>query len=321
MKSIKVILDSGAVALYNRHANSESHGTHLKNRANVDYSFFKTKEFERYRDKYIKFVKGNSKYFTAYINLDVIFNAELSYKSLKYMEEKGCTPLPVFHLGSDTKWLKRYVDEGYEYICIAGMYPERFSTTKPILNRIWKDILTDSQGKPKVKVHGLAATSYPLMRDYPWHSVDSSSPTKAAGYGSIYVPRTRNGHFIFSKPPCIVPISSESNSSKHFSTMSTSMKLIIKHWLDQIGVPLGSVNGKKEQGVISDYEARMVANMKYFLQLAKLLPSELTVYFAGSAPINSRPEKLFKGEEKAGVMLTYFDVYANNGSRIKDICS
>ena len=112
MKSFKVILDSGAVSLYNEHANNNSHGTYLKDRVNVDYSFFKTPEFEHYRDEYIKFVKKYGKYLTAYINLDVISNPEMSYDSLEYMEQKGCTPLPVFHIGSDTKWLKRYIDEG-----------------------------------------------------------------------------------------------------------------------------------------------------------------------------------------------------------------
>lgn len=321
MNSNKVILDSGAVALYNKHVNGESHGTCLKDRASADYSFFRTKEFKRYRDEYIKFAKKNHNSFAAYINLDVIFNAKLSYESLKYMEDQDCTPLPVFHVGSNTKWLRRYIDEGYGYICIAGMYPERFSTIRPILDRIWKDILTDSRGKPRVKVHGLAATSYTLMRRYPWYSVDSSTPIKASGYGNIYVPRARNGRFTFSLPPYIVSISAESNSKKNFSTMSNPIKSIIKCWLDQIGIPLGSAD--EERGVIFDYEARMVAIMKYYLQLAKSLPYELTVYFAGSAPKNSRPEKLFEEEEKAGVMLTYFDVYTNNGSpteRIKDIC-
>ena len=54
-------------------------------------------------------------------------------------------------------------------------------------------------------------------------------------------------------------LSAKSNLNNRFSTMSKPVKSIIKRWLEQIGVPLGSIDGKKEWGVISDKTARTVA--------------------------------------------------------------
>ena len=280
--SYNLILDSGAVALYSRYVKKNTRGATgklFKDRRNEDYSFYTSIEFKRYRKAYIKYVLKNDRYLSGYVNLDVINNAEASYKSLKYMEKRGCHPLPVFHLGNDVKWLIRYVNEGYDYICMGGVPPNRFEVVEEPLDRIWKDILIDSNNMPKVKVHGLACTSFKLIKAYPWYSVDSTSWKKAAAYGKIFVPRPHKGEFCFDKPPFTIGVSSMSPTKEdrnmHILTLRGGEREWTDKWLDYIKIPLGSVDEKDvmiKWGVLSHHEARGIANMKYYCELAKSVP-------------------------------------------------
>ena len=207
-----LILDSGAVSFYNKEVKKNTRGApgrSFKYRANETHNYADTKEFKKYRQAYIEYVLKNDKFFSGYINLDVINNAQSSYDQLKFLESKGCHPLPVYHISSEEKWLKRYVDEGYEWICMGGIVPNRYSTVRPILDHLWKDILTDKDGMPRVKVHGLAVTSFYLLKRYPWWTTDSASWRKAAAFGKIFIPRPKTAGFEgwnFDKTPCALKV-------------------------------------------------------------------------------------------------------------------
>jgi len=278
MNFTPLIMDSGATFLYNKYVKQETKGapgTHIKDKRKIDFSFYSTEIFKNFRESYIKFVKKYDKYLLAYVNMDIINNAEGSYKSQKYMESRGCHPLPVFHLGNDESWLRRYVDEGYKFICIGGITPNPYTVLKPTLDRIWKNILTDKQGMPIVKIHGLACTGYQLLIRYPWYSVDSATWTKLGAWGGIYIPRKnkKTGKFDFSVKPFGIQVSEKSSSvgkrNKHVTTITDLENSHIKEWLKLIKVPLGSGNKK---GVINDYECRMKANLLFYQMLANFLP-------------------------------------------------
>ncbi len=273
---IELIMDSGATFLYNKYITKRTKGapgTYIKDKRKIDFSFYDSKLFKNFREAYIKFVLKYDKYLYAYVNMDVINNAEASYESLKYMEERGCRPLPVHHIGCDSKWLQRYVDEGYDFICIGGITPNPYSALKPVLDEIWEEILTDKNRMPKVKVHGLACTAFRLMRRYPWFCVDSATWVKVGAWGGIYVPRTTGGVFDFKKAPIGIQVSEKSSSVNkryaHITTLPQAEQKHIKRWLDQIGIPLGD---EKTPGVINDYQCRMKANLTFYQGFASSLP-------------------------------------------------
>jgi len=146
-------------------------------------------------DKYAEFVKEHIKLFDNCLNLDVIQSgkkdlaetAKGSYHNWKYLRQQGVNAIPVFHLGTDEKWLERYLKQT-DYICIGAIANLDTSQRIKGLDRIWKDYLTDSNGMPKLKVHGLGLTALDIVLRYPWYSVDSSSPSITAGFGQVYVP-------------------------------------------------------------------------------------------------------------------------------------
>ena len=70
------------------------------------------------------------------------------------MKSKGLKPIPVFHQMEDFKWLYRMLDDGEPYL---GISPTKGSDRHEY--RRWLDkvftILTDKDGWPIVKTHGL----------------------------------------------------------------------------------------------------------------------------------------------------------------------
>jgi len=189
----KVFIDCGAPSLYNklsRNALSDAKGimgTKMSERKFDDYSYVDKPEYAAYRQSYIDFMLKHSDEVNVYSNLDVINNPQLTYRNQKILEEAGLHPIPVWHLGNDVKWLERYL-KSYDYIAIGGLVPNPTSVLIPLLDKLFKDHLLDSDGFPKVKLHGFACTSLPLMKRYSWYSVDSATCRKLANFGSIVIP-------------------------------------------------------------------------------------------------------------------------------------
>lgn len=150
--------------------------------------------------EYIRFVhKHDGQFKGGVINLDVISvetdarehradAAERSYQNWSRMQKAGIETIPVYHLGTDEKYLERYVKEA-EYICLGAIAKMDTPTRLKGLSYIWGKYLMDADGKALRKVHGLGLTNIEIMTRYPWFSVDSSTPIKTASYGSIYVPK------------------------------------------------------------------------------------------------------------------------------------
>ena len=51
--------------------------------------------------------------------------------------------LPVHHVRDKDYWLQRYLDEGYQHICLGGMVGESTATLRRWLDHVWHRYLTD----------------------------------------------------------------------------------------------------------------------------------------------------------------------------------
>ncbi len=194
-KEIMSFVDCGAPSLYNKLSRKVTKkgvmGSTFSERKHDSFTYTDTEEYKQYRDDYIAFLHKYHNEIYVYSNLDVINNPRLTYKNQRILESEGLNPIPVYHLGSDVKWLKKYLDK-YEYIALGGLVPNPTTVLIPILDRLFKDYLLDENGLVRVKLHGFACTSVPLMLRYPWYSVDSATCRKLAAYGSIALPQISN---------------------------------------------------------------------------------------------------------------------------------
>lgn len=304
--SVEIFLDCGAPSLYNKlsrlNKKSKTMGSHFKKRKFDDFSYVQTGEYKKYRDEYIKFVIEHQDVLTSYSNLDVINNAELTWENQQILESAGIKPLPVWHFGEDIKWLRMYLEKGYDYICIGGMTPNNPKVLSPALDRIWLNELTDKDGIPLVKIHGFGQTSFELMFRYPWYSVDSKSWVDYSRFGRILVPRTFKGKRDYSKPLKIA-VSNRSIKGKntrvqdHIRCIPAPERKYVMNYLEELGVPIGRSTIKKVQkgyqltskkelwhvkgeevevieeiGVCNHIAPRMDVNMMFFVEIEKQLP-------------------------------------------------
>jgi len=262
---VSLFLDSGAHSLYVKlgmvktlSGQKLSLMKGLGSTGKDNYAYAKTKEFRDYLDAYIKFVHENKDYLTTYVNLDVIGNADLTWENQKIMESHGLKPIPVYHFGENFKWLKMYVDK-YDYVGIGGL-GQGISKNDFIGmgDRVFSFICDTSNNLPRVKVHGFAMTSLDLMLRYPWYSVDSTSWVLTSRFGSVYVPRFKDGKYVYDKNTWKVSVSNRSPGMKdeggaHFSTFSPNEQKIIMNYFTLKGFKVGK---SEVQKVDKDYKLK-----------------------------------------------------------------
>jgi hypothetical protein len=301
-------LDSGAHSLYHQHC-FKTATVPIKRKVVVDgkekiVSFFRrvpikgqkrfdwfgkpdnlSKAFIAYLKAYADFVRKNESGIDYYANVDVIYSPALSWAALKHLEkDEGLRPVPIIHHGTDLDWVERHLNAGYKYIGLGGLGQEsNVETYHRDTDKVYNLLCDNKDRLPCVRTHGFAMTSYKLLIRYPWWSVDSTSAYRVAGFGSIFLPHRRAGKWDFSIAPYIVAFSSRSSAKKgkrkHIAYFQNSdMKLhrqILLDWLAEIDMPLGEMGEDDEvitYGVASEYNARAVANLKFFQKLCDWLP-------------------------------------------------
>lgn len=242
---MNLMLDSGAHSLYTKEVIKKKHA--------AGYKYFETDMFWEYVNDYIDFLKDHLDVIDTYVNVDVIFNPEMSWKVYRYMkDEHGLDPLPVVHFGTDLKWLKKYMDET-EYIGIGGTGQEvNISDYFMFGDMVFKTIC-DEKGMPGWKLHGFAVTSLRAMLRYPWYSVDSTSWVMNSRMGSIYIPRKKKGEWVYDENCWKVVVSTRAPTKKvegqHINNMSPGEKEIMLDYIHSKGFRLGKSKFKEVKDI------------------------------------------------------------------------
>ena len=193
--------------------------------------------------KYIKFIKKYKHLITIYANLDVIGDPVKSWENQMEMEKAGLTPIPCFHYGEDIKWLKKYLARNYDIIALGGTVGQPRNILIYWYDNLFSNYFCDYKGMPKYKVHAFGQTSLKIILRYPWYSVDSTSWVMTGRMGAVYVPRFKNGKWIYNENSWKVNVSNRSPSQKdkgqHYSTFSPMQKEMILSYINEKGFQIG----------------------------------------------------------------------------------
>jgi len=261
-------------------------------------------------DDYISFIKEHEDVIDVYANLDVIDSPKKTWENQMIMERAGLNPLPVYHTPFESpKWLQRYLNQGYDYIALGGMAGGIISKKQIIkqLDFVFSNLLCNEKGIPLVKVHGFGLTALDIMLRYPWYSVDSTSWVITGRMGSVYIPRYKEGKWIYDENSWKIAVSNRSpnakEAGKHIETLSPTEKRIALNYIHDKGYRLGKSEFKKvdqthklqdnerwaekkpksktvkreleiiiESGISNKYQLRDEMNIIYFLDLEKSMP-------------------------------------------------
>lgn len=268
---IPVCIDSGAHSIYNKFMSvrkDDGRRIHRIDAAkSADYSFIKSAEFRQYLADYLDFISKTQHLFTFHVTLDVIHNAKASWEIYKEITEaNGFKVLPVFHSASELTWLKKYMDTT-DYIGVGGLSKEVHKKYwLPKGKKIW-ELICDSKGIPRVKVHGFAVTSFDLLIRYPWYSVDSTTAFTFARMGAILMPKlappAMRRNFNYLVRPTIVPVTDgRGNSRQHILHKDSggAIQGTVNKYLGEVDLSLEDVRDG------SAYVPRDIANLYFYNQ-------------------------------------------------------
>lgn len=141
-------------------------------------------------EEYAAWVKRYKHLFNTYANLDDIASAENTLNNQHALEDMGLEPIPVFHVNEDWEVLEQYIEK-YPYIALGGMVPY-MRYTKRIMPWIIKAFKLAGD---KAVFHGFGATSWEVIKNLPWYSVDSSSWGAGFRYGQVPLFDSSKGRF------------------------------------------------------------------------------------------------------------------------------
>lgn len=132
--------------------------------------------------EYAKYI--NKHHVLQAFELDTNDPKETQYNRDYLCNECPAKIIPVFHYSdfekSDKKLLFEFMDN-FEYISVGGVAGEGLGTKH---ERALYDFVF-SNTKDKIKVHGLGITALPMLKRYPWYSVDSTSWLSAERFGNF----------------------------------------------------------------------------------------------------------------------------------------
>lgn len=299
---LPLAIDSGAHAIYqaNTPLISEKRSLCVRRPAGkrvvegLNQAFLDSEDFNSYLQRYIDFVKEYGKTLSYCVTLDIPGSAEATWTLYRKFTSRGLKVMPVFHIGEDPSYLKKYLAET-DYIGLGGLVQmgSRHASLE-FQRRTWR-MLTDDRGRPIAKVHGFALTALRALETRPYYSVDSSRAFTIARYGGILVPQKVGKGFVFNSKPLVLSVSRPSaNGSRtarhaaHHDPNGLNRKAV-DEYLDSVGVTMEQVveEGGWRDIVNLHYMNSMMHTVAQQHSEAMGIPFQTTYYTSGcffSAP-------------------------------------
>lgn len=123
---------------------------------------------------------------TVQSTLDVIGDPAATAANTEALQELGCAPLPVFHVGTPWYVLERLCAD-HPYVALGGMARLAVGGAKQKMLMPWLiKCFRIARGHGTV-FHGFGLTSPRIVQQLPFYSVDSSGYTFGQRFGMVYL--------------------------------------------------------------------------------------------------------------------------------------
>ena len=254
--------------------------------------------------EYIAFIKKYDDCLHDVVNLDVIpgkygttptvdeveDSARKGWKNLTQLDREGIEVIPVYHQGERPYWLDKMIDEQYEYIGISPANDRTTKEKKAWLDGVFSHLCGDNDF-PEIKPHGFGVTALPLLRRYPWYSVDSATWLLVGGNGEIMVPRwdRQRDQYDYTTSPDYIRVSgrdegrSTSITSQHLSSLSPSHREYIMKYI-----------------AAEDFDLEQLRNNHYYRERANCRFFKRVVENYTLRPFVHRPHVFFQEPQRRG---------------------
>lgn len=236
LPKMTMYLDSGAHSFFTLHNRGKPKSAWTQ--------YYKDPEYKAYLESYIEFLHKYKHLFHMYVTLDVIREPKATWETIKYIESCGLKPVPVIHVGTDHKYLFKYLDN-YDYICLGGLGQHMDRHTYIQFGNYAFQQICDSKGVPRIKVHGLAMTGTTLMGRWPWYSVDSKSWVSSAAYGNLMLPNSGRvlGKYDFTNYKNLLISNRRTHDNRHILKMPKVVQEVLRQYAEWAGVDYDKLEG------------------------------------------------------------------------------
>ena len=250
---LPVMIDSGAFYLWRRFMKLQGSSSPTRKRAVS--AFVRSAEFTEHKQGYVDFCKRWGKKCEVLVTLDVIGDADATFSVWRELREEGLEVMPVIHAGEPVEVLDRYLDAGCDYIGVGGI-----AVSAKRGRSMCSFIASVFARAPKdVRLHGFGALFYEGVSLLPWHSLDGSTPSIAAGHGGLLVPRGFRDDLASYMNPVCVSFADSRYSNDHALLLGLSTARRLELWLRDNGA--SRPGARKKIG--SSMYWRQVMNYKY----------------------------------------------------------
>lgn len=116
-------------------------------------------------DGYIDFIKKHEDLIEHYFVMDAIGDHEKTMENLRYMEDRGLSPVPVFHMGTPIEELEPLVQE-YPVVALGGL------KDKPAVKDFLSQVFSRHKG---AAFHGLSVGKADFLNSFCFFSTDTTS--------------------------------------------------------------------------------------------------------------------------------------------------
>ena len=115
-------------------------------------------------------------------NLDDLHDPRKTWANQRRLEDLGIQAVPVFHMGSDFAWLKKYLDAGYRYLALGKM------VGRELTPRMRWAVRCFQVARPYGAVfHAFGLTRPETIWQLPFYSADSSAWGSGQRFGLVRV--------------------------------------------------------------------------------------------------------------------------------------
>jgi len=243
-------------------------------------------------DAYMQYISDYKHLLDYYVNLDVIGvdTGQKSYDNYMRMVKEGFNPIPVFHIGSEPKYLHRYLAVT-DYVALGAIAKTENKSRMWSLDQVWNELLTDENGAPLARIHGFGITSFRVLRYYPWYSVDSSSWVQYGRYGVVLIPKWRQGNWTYEADPIKIVVSSRKvkENRQQYLKLPQPQRKMVRRYLYSVGFTYDDVS--------TNCIARDTVNLAYLMGLQDLyFGKEKKLYKPINAPFLGKKALLYRHE-------------------------
>lgn len=138
-------------------------------------------------ESHTRFVERYASEFILCAGLDHITNPEESWNNWQWQRQR-VNVFPTFHVHDPWSLLNDYLSAGVTFLGLGGAARTQkgSSRDKPFqfASSVF-DRLCDADGAPRVQTHGFAVGTNKILRSFPWTTVDSTTPHRAATQGRL----------------------------------------------------------------------------------------------------------------------------------------